>query len=117
MKKNEVETGSLAKLLFGGRRRFQCKGMEEGHFKRIIGSKSLHEASNDNRVSVENFSTSKTVIVTNTTFSHRNINKHPWTFHDDITHNQIDHILIDERRHSNMLEVRFFRGADCDNDL
>jgi hypothetical protein len=28
-------------------------------------------------------------------------------------HSQIDNILIDRRRHSRLLEVRSFRGADC----
>jgi hypothetical protein len=30
------------------------------------------------------------------------------------THNQIDHILVDRQRHSNMLDVRSYRAADCD---
>jgi len=29
-------------------------------------------------------------------------------------HNQIGHILTDRRWHSSILEVRSFRGADCD---
>jgi hypothetical protein len=32
------------------------------------------------------------------------------------THNQIDHILVDRRRHSNVLDIRSFRAADCDSD-
>jgi len=47
---------------------------------------------------------------------HRNIHKYIWTSHDGKTHNQIDHILLDRRWHSNVLEVRSFRGADCATD-
>jgi hypothetical protein len=32
------------------------------------------------------------------------------------THHQIDHILVDRRIHSNVLDVRSFRAADCDSD-
>jgi hypothetical protein len=49
-------------------------------------------------------------------FLHRNIHKLPWTSPDGKTHNQIDHILIDRRRHSSILDVRSFRAANCDTD-
>jgi hypothetical protein len=35
---------------------------------------------------------------------------------DGKTHNQTDHILVDRRRHSNVLDVRSIRAADCDSD-
>jgi hypothetical protein len=85
-------------------------------FKAIICNECLPEASNDNGVRLVNFSTSKNLIVKSTTFPHRDIHKHTWTSPDGVTHNQIDHVLTDKRRHSNILDVRFFRGADCDTD-
>jgi hypothetical protein len=101
------------KILLGD---FNAKVGREDIFKRIISNESLHEASNDNGVRVVNFATSKNLIVKSTTFPHRNIHKRTWTSPDGVTHNQINHGLIDKRRHSNILDVRSFRGADCDTN-
>jgi hypothetical protein len=35
---------------------------------------------------------------------------------DGKTHNAIDYILVDKRRHPSVLDVRSFRAADCDID-
>jgi hypothetical protein len=101
------------KILLGD---FNAEVGKEVNFKVIIGNESLHEASNDNGVRVVNFAASKNLIVKSTAFSHRDIHKHTWASPDGVTHNQVGHVLIDKRRHSNILDVRSFRGADCDTD-
>ena len=84
--------------------------------KPTIGQESLHQDNNDNGVRLVNFTTSQNLVVKSTMFPHRNIHKHTWTSPDGKTHNQIDHVLIDRRWHSSVLDVRSFRGADCDTD-
>jgi hypothetical protein len=101
------------KILLGD---FNAKVGREDIFKPIIGNESLHEASNDNGVRVVNFTTLINLIVKSTTFPHHDIHKHTWISPDGITHNQIVHVLIDKRQHSNILDVCSFRGADCDTD-
>jgi hypothetical protein len=82
------------KILIGD---FNAKVGREDIFKPIIGNESLHEASNDNRVRVVHFATSKNLIVKSTTFPHRDIHKYTWTSSEGVTHNQIDHVSIDKR--------------------
>jgi len=94
---------------------FNTKVGKEIIFKPTIGNGSPHQDSNDNGVRIVNSATSKNVVVTSTMFPHRNIHKYTWTSPDGNTHNQIDHILIDRRWHSSELDVRSFRGADCDD--
>jgi hypothetical protein len=101
------------KILLGD---FNAKVGRENVFKPTIGKESLHEINNDNGVRIVNFATSKNLVVKSTMFPHRKIHKHTWTFPDGNTHNQIDQVLIDRRRHSSILDVRSFRGADCDTD-
>jgi hypothetical protein len=101
------------KILLGD---LNVKVGREDIFKPITDNESLHEASNDKGVRVVNFATLKNLIVKIITFLHRDIHKHTWTSPDGVTHNQIDYVLIDKIRHSNILDVRSFRGADCVTD-
>jgi hypothetical protein len=101
------------KILLGD---FNVKVGRENIFKPTIGNEGLHEIINDNGVRVVNFATSKNLVVKSTTFPHHKIHKYTWTSPEGNTHNQIDHIFIDRRQHSRILDVRSFRGADCDTD-
>jgi hypothetical protein len=65
---------------------------------------------------VVNFATSKNLVAKTMIFPHQDIHKYTWTSPEGKARNQIDHILIDRRWHSNILDVRSFRGADCDTD-
>jgi len=101
------------KILLGD---FNAKVGRENIFKATIGQESLHQDSNDNGIRLLNFATSKNLVVKSTMFPHQNVHKYTWTSPDGKTHNQIDHILIDRRWLSSVLDVRSFCGADCDTD-
>jgi len=88
----------------------------ESIFKPTIGQESLYQDSNDNGVRLVNFATSRNLVLKSTMFLHRNIHKYTWTSPDGKTQNQINHVLINRRWHSSVLDVRSFRGADCDTD-
>ena len=95
---------------------FDAKTRRENIFNPTIAQESLFQDSNDNGVRLVNFATSKNLVVKSTMFPHRNIHKYTWTSPDGKTHNQIDHVLIDWRWNSSVLDLRSFRGADCDTD-
>jgi len=101
------------KILLGD---FNAKVGGENIFKPTIGQESLHQDSNDNGVRLVNFTTSQNLVVKSTMFPHRNIHKYTWTSPDGKTHNQIDHVLIDRRWQSSVMDVRSFSGTDCDTD-
>ena len=63
-----------------------------------------------------NFATSKNLTFKSTTFPHRDIHKQTWTSPDGMTDSQIDHILKDKRRQSSIIDIRSFRGADCNTN-
>jgi hypothetical protein len=85
------------KILLGD---FNAKVGREDIFKPTIGNESLNEIINDNRVRVVNFATSKSTM-----FPHCSIHKCTWISPDGKRHNQTDHILIDRRRYSSILDV------------
>ena len=95
---------------------FNAKVGRKNFYKPTIGNESLHQDSNDNGVRKVNFDTLQNLVVKSTMYPHRDVHKYNWTSPDKKTHNQIDHILIDRRLYSSVLEVRSFNGGDCVTD-
>ena len=95
---------------------FNTKLVTEVIFKRTVGNARLNQDSKGNGVRIANFATSKIIVLKSMMFPHQIIYKYTWNSPDGKTHNHIDHILTERRRHSIILEVRYFRGADSDTD-
>jgi hypothetical protein len=69
-----------------------------------IGNESLHEISKYIGVRVANVATSKNLNDKSTMFPHYNFHKYIWPSPDGKIH-QINHILVDRRRHSSEHDV------------
>jgi Reverse transcriptase (RNA-dependent DNA polymerase) len=95
---------------------FNAKIGREVYYQPTIGKFSLHENSNDNGTRVVDFAASRNMVVSSTRFEHKNIHKATWASPDGRTKNQIDHVLIDGRHCSNVLDVRSCRGPNVDSD-
>jgi endonuclease/exonuclease/phosphatase family metal-dependent hydrolase len=89
---------------------------QEEIFKLIIEKYSLHNISNDNGIRAIDFASTHNMVIGSTMFNHRNIHEITWKSPDDSTFNQIDHLIIDVRHVSNLLDVRSSRGANIDSD-
>jgi hypothetical protein len=95
---------------------FNAKIGREVYYRPTIGKYSLHENSNENGTHVIDFAASRNMVVSSTYFEHKDIHKATWESPDGRTKNQIDHVLIDGRHCSNVLDVRSCRGPNIDSD-
>lgn len=87
------------------------KNVKEAEYKPSNRKYSLHDKSNDNGIRLIHFVTSRNMVVGSTLFNHKNIHKMTWKLPDDNTFNQIDHISIDSRHLSNLMDVRSYSGS------
>jgi hypothetical protein len=81
-----------------------------------IGKFGLHDVSNDNGTRLADFSVTRNLVISSTMFPHKKIHKETWVSRDGLTWNQIDHVMIDARHTSSIIDVRSYRGANCDSD-
>jgi len=81
-----------------------------------IGKHSLHESINDNGYRLIQFAALNNMVIGSTMFPHKNIHKSTWTAPDRLFENHVDHMVIDARHMSDLLDVRSYRGGNVDSD-
>jgi len=81
-----------------------------------IGKHSLHENTNDNGYHLIQFATLNNMVIGSTMFQHKKIHKPTWTAPDRSFESQIDHMVIDARHMSDLLDIRSYRGRNLDSD-
>ena len=62
------------------------------------------------------FAITKNMAISSTLFQHKRIHKETWRSPDGTSSNQTDHVMIDSRHATDILDVKSCRGADCDSD-
>jgi hypothetical protein len=83
-----------------------AKVRRENIFKPTIGNENPHQDCSDNGVRIVNLATSRNLFVKSSKLLHRNIHTNTWASPDGKTYKQIEHILIDRRWQSSILDVR-----------
>jgi hypothetical protein len=71
---------------------------------------------NDNGYRLIQFATLNKMVIGSTMFQHKNIHKPTWTSPDRSFESQIDHMVIDARHMSELLNVTSYRGGNVDSD-
>ena len=69
-----------------------------------------------NGVSLIDFAAAQNMVICSNRFQHLNIHKATWLSPDRSAANQIDHVVIDGRHVSNVLDVRTLRTPTMDSD-
>ena len=95
---------------------FNMKIRQEGMFCPTFGQFSLHSTTSPNGVRLIKFVAARNMVVCSTRFQHLDIHKATWLSPNRSTRNQIDHVVIDGRYASSVLDMRTFRGPNVDSD-
>jgi endonuclease/exonuclease/phosphatase family metal-dependent hydrolase len=95
---------------------FNAKLSKEENNYPHSGRNGLHEECNGNGHKLVQFAATTGMIIGETIFTHKNTHKVTWRSPDEVTMNQIDHVLIQEKHFSNLRDVRCRQGANVDSD-
>ncbi|XP_018018974.1 craniofacial development protein 2-like [Hyalella azteca] len=90
-------------------------GSDNSGYERTMGVHGLG-MQNDNGERLCEFCQLNGLVITGTLFPYKNIHKATWVSADGRIKNQIDHLLINGRWRSSVLDTRAQRGADINSD-
>lgn len=85
-------------------------------YRPTIGKESLHRETNENSSMLVTFTSNRNMVVSRTMFPHKNIHKQTWMSPCGRIRKQIDHVLVDNRIRSNVMDVRSMRGSSAISD-
>jgi hypothetical protein len=85
-------------------------------YRPTIGRFSLHPDTNENGLRLINFSAAHKMVISSTCFRRKNIHKVTWVSPDSTVKTQIDHLLVDARHASDIINTRTYRFTASDID-
>ena len=95
---------------------FNAQLGKEPIYRSVTGKYTLHEETNENGELLCQFATMNDLIVMSTQYQHKRIHKGTWTSPDHMTINQIDHVLISNKKKDLIDDVRTMRSFNIDSD-
>jgi len=97
---------------------FNAQIGKEDIFGGTTGKFTIHQTTNENGHKLIQFAALKNLTVESTKFKHLNIHLGTWMHPNPELKSvsQIDHVLVDRRHGSSVMDVRSWRGANIDSD-
>ncbi|WP_333765083.1 endonuclease/exonuclease/phosphatase family protein, partial [Streptomyces sp. IBSBF 2390] len=89
--------------------RFSLKAKKTRETRRFV--KAEDNQTTDNGIRFISFAASKNMVISSTFFRHKQIHKATYIAPDGVTMAQLDHVAIDRRHATSILDVRSMRGA------
>ena len=95
---------------------FNAQVGKEECYRSVSGRHSIHEITNGNGEMLCHFAIQNNLKIMSTQFQHKTIHKATWLSPDNNTGNQIDHVLITNKKSDLIEDVRSLRGPNIDSD-